>query len=103
MVWTTYVVASVCVALLLLICFFFFFQAEDGIRDLVRSRGLGDVYKRQLQARGLARAEVRACTSSCLDVCWAGPIVAVEPDGYFYGRVTMADVPRIVDLSLIHI
>ena len=33
-------------------CFFvvvvFFFQAEDGIRDLVRSRGLGDVYKRQV-------------------------------------------------------
>ena len=29
-----------------LLCFFFF-QAEDGIRDLVRSRGLGDVYKRQ--------------------------------------------------------
>ena len=26
----------------------FFFQAEDGIRYLVRSRGLGDVYKRQL-------------------------------------------------------
>ena len=26
----------------------FFFQAEDGIRDLVRSRGLGDVYKRQM-------------------------------------------------------
>ena len=25
----------------------FFLQAEDGIRDLVRSRGLGDVYKRQ--------------------------------------------------------
>ena len=25
-----------------------FFQAEDGIRDLVRSRGLGDVYKRQI-------------------------------------------------------
>ena len=31
-------VVSVCV---------FFFQAEDGIRYLVRSRGLGDVYKRQ--------------------------------------------------------
>mgnify|MGYP003380553345 CR=1 FL=1 len=30
---------------------FFFFQAEDGIRDLVRSRGLGDVYKRQHQYR----------------------------------------------------
>ena len=34
-------------------CFFCFFQAEDGIRDLVRSRGLGDVYKRQAQALGL--------------------------------------------------
>ena len=33
-------------------CFsFFFVQAEDGIRDLVRSRGLGDVYKRQLPLR----------------------------------------------------
>ena len=29
----------------------FLFQAEDGIRDLVRSRGLGDVYKRQLAFR----------------------------------------------------
>ena len=28
---------------------FFFFQAEDGIRYLVRSRGLGDVYKRQIE------------------------------------------------------
>ena len=27
--------------------FVFFFQTKDGIRDLVRSRGLGDVYKRQ--------------------------------------------------------
>ena len=29
----------------------FFFQAEDGIRYLVRSRGLGDVYKRQRLGR----------------------------------------------------
>ena len=33
----------------------FFFQAEDGIRDLVRSRGLGDVYKRQHQIQTVAR------------------------------------------------
>ena len=26
-------------------------EAEDGIRDLVRSRGLGDVYKRQMSGR----------------------------------------------------
>ena len=35
---------------------FFFFQAEDGIRDAQESRGLGDVYKRQVGAL-LARAE----------------------------------------------
>ena len=44
----------VCLRFFFFICFFFFFvicffQAEDGIRDLVRSRGLGDVYKRQPQ------------------------------------------------------
>jgi len=53
--------------------------------------------KSEIQARGLARTEVRACTSSCIDVCWAGPAIAVEPDGYFYGRVSVSDVPRIVD------
>ena len=30
---------------------FFFFQAEDGMRELVRSRGRGEVYKRQVQPR----------------------------------------------------
>ena len=43
-----------------MLCGIVFFQAEDGIRDLVRSRGLGDVYKRQprtspLLRRGLGR------------------------------------------------
>ena len=41
-----YVIVHVLVTLGYCACFFF--QAEDGIRDLVRSRGLGDVYKRQL-------------------------------------------------------
>ena len=51
--------------------------------------------KAELAARGMAHTKVRTCTSSCLDVCWAGPTIAVEPDGYFYGRVTLADVPAI--------
>ena len=33
---------------------FFFFQAEDGIRVLGRSRGLGDVYKRRVWGGGPA-------------------------------------------------
>ena len=36
-----------CLCIVLVAIVGFFFQAEDGIRDLVRSRGLGDVYKRQ--------------------------------------------------------
>ena len=39
---------------------FFFFQAEDGIRDLVRSRGLGDVYKRQDDNSNQKLSEQRA-------------------------------------------
>ncbi len=38
---------------------FFFFQAEDGIRDVERSRGLGDVYKRQFMTTGVSLALVQ--------------------------------------------
>eukprot|EP00825_Cyclidium_porcatum_P045020 TRINITY_DN6741_c0_g1_i1.p1 TRINITY_DN6741_c0_g1~~TRINITY_DN6741_c0_g1_i1.p1 ORF type:complete len:395 (+),score=58.12 TRINITY_DN6741_c0_g1_i1:55-1239(+) len=34
-----------------MLIFFFFFQAEDGIRDHAQSRGLGDVYKRQVSTQ----------------------------------------------------
>jgi (2Fe-2S) ferredoxin len=64
------------------------------------ARGAVEIHnalKTALFERGLAKTEVRACSSSCLDLCWAGPAIAVEPDGYFYGRVTMADVPAIVE------
>jgi (2Fe-2S) ferredoxin len=53
--------------------------------------------KELLKARNLAETEVRACTSSCLDTCWAGPTIAVEPDHYFYGRVKETDLEAIVD------
>ena len=36
--------------------YFFFFQAEDGIRDAQESRGLGDVYKRQVSSDATKRA-----------------------------------------------
>ena len=42
------------------LCSCCFFQAEDGIRDLVRSRGLGDVYKRQGQVSVLAGGSGKA-------------------------------------------
>ena len=49
-----------------------FVQAEDGIRDLVRSRGLGDVYKRQMKQLDALRTLPpnegdRAVHAYCLD------------------------------------
>ena len=53
--------------------------------------------KEEVAARGLAKVEARVCTSSCLDQCETGVTVLVEPDHFFYGRVTLADVSAIVD------
>ncbi|MEZ4301121.1 MAG: (2Fe-2S) ferredoxin domain-containing protein [Polyangiaceae bacterium] len=64
------------------------------------ARGAVEIHaalKLTLHERGLGKVEARACTSSCLDTCWVGPVIAVEPDHYFYGRVTLADVPAIAD------
>ena len=51
---------------------FFFFQAEDGIRALVRSRGLGDVYKRQVQEGLLLAVEVRVLSAAARPGTWSG-------------------------------
>ena len=47
----------------------FFFQAEDGIRDAQESRGLGDVYKRQLLKQALNGIRLAASVSVRL-VVW---------------------------------
>jgi (2Fe-2S) ferredoxin len=52
--------------------------------------------KEQLAAHGLAKLQARVCASSCLDQCSSGVCILVEPDHFFYGRVTVADVPEIV-------
>ena len=65
---------------------FFFVQAEDGIRDLVRSRGLGDVYKRQRQLRVNNGA------------CRIGPDLHVER-----AARGVQGLEGVSDLSLIHI
>ena len=53
--------------------------------------------KEEVAARGLAKLEARVCSSSCLDQCETGVTILVEPDHFFYGRVTVSDVPEIVD------
>ena len=61
----------------------FFFQAEDGIRGLVRSRGLGDVYKgrpRSSARRGLASSVVGvAACGLAAALGLLGRRVSIEP------------------------
>ena len=79
---------------------FFFFQAEDGIRDLVRSRGLGDVYKRQGLGcasfmRWGALAQMPLLPAANVGVLALAAGLAVGAEGH---HVHLA-----LDLSLIHI
>lgn len=53
--------------------------------------------KEQLFERGLAKFQARVCTTSCLDQCSSGICILVQPDHFFYGRVTLSDVPEIVE------
>jgi len=75
-------------------------RADNDPKGCCAARGSEEVraaLKEQLKARGLARLGARACKSSCLDQCSSGVCILVEPDHFFYGHVTLADVPEIVE------
>ena len=75
-------------------------RGEDNPKGCCAAKDSEEVYKalkQEVAARGLAKLEARVCTSSCLDQCDKGVTVLVEPDHFFYGRVSVADVPEIVD------
>ncbi len=64
------------------------------------SRALRDALKAELRRRGL-KGVVRANASGCLDACPFGPTVVVYPGGVWYGGVTPADIPEIVESHLV--
>lgn len=75
-------------------------RPDDNPKGSCASKGSEEIQqalKAELAKRGLAKLGARACTSSCLDQCASGVTVLVEPDHFFYGHVTVADVPAIVD------
>jgi (2Fe-2S) ferredoxin len=74
-------------------------RADDNPKGSCAAKGSEAVHqalKVKLFERGLAKLEARVCTASCLDQCATGISVLVEPDHFFYGRVTLEDVPAIV-------
>ena len=75
-------------------------RADDDPKGCCAVRGSEEIraaLKEQLKERGLARLGARACKSSCLDQCSSGVCILVEPDHFFYGHVTLSDVPEIVE------
>lgn len=57
--------------------------------------------KAEIKKRGLDSL-VRANTSGCLDACEFGVSMVVYPEGIWYGGVTVADIPEIIDQHLIN-
>jgi (2Fe-2S) ferredoxin len=65
-----------------------------------RSESLRHCFKAELAARGLGPL-VRVNAAGCLEQCECGPTVVIYPQGIWYGNVTPADVPRILDETVI--
>ena len=72
-------------------------------RGCCASKGGAEVkeaLRAELRARGL-HLRIRANASGCLDACEHGAALVVYPEGVWYGGVTPADVPEIVERHLV--
>jgi (2Fe-2S) ferredoxin len=77
-------------------------RPDDHPKGSCAGRGSEEVVKKlkaALLERGVA-GRIRACTSSCLDLCEIGVTVVQEPEHVAYGHVTVEDVDAIVDAAI---
>ena len=63
------------------------FQVRDALLAEIRKRGLED--------------EVQVVATGCQGFCAQGPIMIFQPDGIFYQKLTLKDVPLLVEEHLI--
>ena len=79
-------------------------QREPGNRrgccDPTGGEVLRNTFKAELKKRKLGPL-VRANKSGCLEQCEHGPTVVIYPQGIWYGKVQLADVPRIIEETII--
>ena len=74
-------------------------RPPENARGCCTAKGSPEVrakLKEELDRRGL-KGFVRANSAGCLDQCAHGVTVVVYPEQVWYGHVTVADVPEIVD------
>jgi (2Fe-2S) ferredoxin len=71
-----------------------------GCCDPTGGQVLREAFRKELKRAGLGPL-VRANHSGCLEQCEHGPTVVIYPRGIWYGRVTVGDVPRIVERTIV--
>ena len=64
------------------------------------SQKIIEAMEKEIAAQGLAE-EVKVVRTGCFGLCALGPIMIVYPEGCFYSRVTVEDVPEIVSEHLL--
>ncbi len=78
-------------------------RAPEHPRGCCKARGGEEVrsaLKRELTARGMQEM-VRANNAGCLDQCEQGVTLVVYPEQVWYGGVTAADVPELVERHIL--
>jgi (2Fe-2S) ferredoxin len=78
-------------------------RAADNPKGCCKSRGgveVRDALKKELGARGISKI-VRANNAGCLDQCESGVTVVVYPEQVWYGHVTPADIPELVEKHIV--
>lgn len=79
-------------------------RAKDHPRGCCHAKGsieVRDALKVAIGARGLNKI-VRGNAAGCLDACEHGVAMVIYPEGIWYGHVTVADVPEIVDRTIVN-
>lgn len=64
------------------------------------SPALREALTKELEANGLSE-EIKVVQTGCFGLCALGPIMIVYPEGTFYSRVTIDDIPEIVGEHLL--
>ncbi|MBR2951389.1 MAG: NAD(P)H-dependent oxidoreductase subunit E, partial [Clostridia bacterium] len=54
----------------------------------------------EIKKQGLSE-EIKVIQTGCFGLCALGPIMIIDPDGTFYSRVTVEDIPEIVSEHLL--
>ncbi len=71
-----------------------------GCCDPEGQQALREAFKVELKKAGLGPL-ARANHAGCLEHCEHGPTVVIYPQGIWYGKVTPADVPRIIEKTIL--